>query len=306
MALIRIWDTETTSLETRSTFMIDLGAILYDTDDQKIVKVQSDLILWPERPLITPLIEKLTGITQKMLDRHGVSPQEAIERYFNLHPDVEYDLGFNSLLFDRYVLETAILRAKMPDSIKQKFYSMKHIDAMLDIIYPELIKTRKLTYLCFEHGIIMQDAHRALADALGLCSLIKKYSFCEMENMARHPLLTIEADVPYIDRQKASDAGFFWSDLQGALSKKKWLKNIRECNYQPSQYDFPTIIWKKQGGWNQKEALSDVSFLPRNLLSPKNLQGQQDLFSHSEDSNTQPLRDSYSLPASKAVNSGPF
>src|ERR1017187_259531 len=84
MALILGADSETTGLDVRKDYVLELGAAIYDTDSKQIFKPFSELILWPDRPPISKEIESITGINQKMVDKFGVPPEEAFGNFLRM------------------------------------------------------------------------------------------------------------------------------------------------------------------------------------------------------------------------------
>ena len=60
-------------------------------------------------------------------------------------------------------------------NLEPLFLEKTHIDTSIDIPFPENISTRKLTYLAFEHGFMMQNAHRAIFDTFGCGWLLSFY-----------------------------------------------------------------------------------------------------------------------------------
>lgn len=263
MALILGWDTETTGLNTSTDYVLEIGAAIYDTDSKQILKVMDEFILWPDKPVITPEITRLTNINEKIINHWGIPPEEAIGKFLAMAEKCEYLVGHNSLLYDRLIFETAVYRSKDDNNdMKKKFLSLKHLDTTCDINYPDNITTRKLVYLCFEHNIIMQNAHRALFDVFGCLALVGKYSFSEMIRTAQTPLLTIEAFVSYEEREMASSRGFYWQK-----KSKQWLKKIRKIHYDEKQFNFQTRIVEQIGGFDLPTVLNNsipLNDLPEN------------------------------------------
>lgn len=237
MSLILGFDVETTGLNTRTDYITELGAALYDTDARRILKTFQRFVLWPGRPIITPEITELTGITNQLLEMWGTPSEEVFADFFNLADSAEYMVAHNCLGFDKLILESNILRIHDPsDTLKQKFYGFKWIDTAIDIPYPKTMKSRGLKNLAHDHDYHMKGAHTAVVDVYAMLHILSCYDFSEIEKISHTAYQTVIADVSFQDRQKAKDAGFYWD-----ADKKQWQKRIRQyfLNKNAGQMNFP-------------------------------------------------------------------
>lgn len=222
MALVLVVDTETTGLDPKLDYVIELGFVLYDTDEKRIIEYSNDLVLWPGRPEVLPKIRELTGISNSLLEKYGQNPIEVFEKLTRRAYLAKYVVGHNILKFDREMISHSIFRLSN-DELNRRFYSWKYIDTMCDLPYPKNIEVRKLKYLAFEHGHIMSNAHQALDDAIATAMILSKYDFSIVEEAVNSPMVELVADVSYAEREKAKLNGFQWDKARG-----KWILTSRK------------------------------------------------------------------------------
>ena len=66
------FDVESTGLDPKKDSITEMGLVLYDTDAKAPVRISGFLV---KGGLITAEIERITGITQAMLDTYGYPPE---------------------------------------------------------------------------------------------------------------------------------------------------------------------------------------------------------------------------------------
>ncbi len=218
-------DLETTGLNPATDRIIEIGAVVWDVEQKKPLKLMSELIQ-PEIP-VPAEITKITGITNEDIEKHAISLSEGMQRLADLMPSCSYFVGHNGREFDRLFLE------KAAEECGLKLH-LPWIDTIHDIPYPDFIGTRKLTHLCAEHGFLNPFSHRAVFDVLSMLEVFSKYDFSEVEKFQQSPEMKLIAKVSYDDRDKAKKAGFRW-DPQG----KAWYKKVKECQLPVLNFDFP-------------------------------------------------------------------
>jgi DNA polymerase III epsilon subunit-like protein len=252
VALVLGYDTETTGVDTKKDYVLEIGAAIYDTDTKQIFEPFDKLILWPSRPLISPKIEKLTGINEKAIEKWGISPEEAFSQLFRLADKCEYIVAHNEP-FDKGITETAILRSHDPsDTLKKKFYGYKWINTLTDLPFPEDLPSKKLKYCAMEHGYIMSTAHRAIFDVFACLHLLKCYEWNQVLEINSSPmtLQTVKCEWHETEKQaELKSAGFLW--------------------------DKPTKSWQRlERKYFTDKRKNQLSFCIPETISPQNSSGQ--------------------------------
>ncbi len=224
-------DVETTGLSAERDRIIEIGAVLWETECNQPVKIYSEMILEPSLTGVSKEIEEITGLNFELLRRFGVAPEGRLfadlawmmERaaYFVAH-NAPFDRGFLTNFFHRY---------------EQSFPDKPWIDSLQDIEYPAKLKGRNLTYLAAEHGFLNPFPHRAVTDVLTLFKVLSHYPIAEIAQQAAAPTLEVTALVSYEDRNKAKEAGFRWDGAQ-----KKWKRSMKKPLFDPKKYDFPVEV----------------------------------------------------------------
>ena len=245
MALILGYDTESTGLDTTGDYILEVAAIIYDTERKQPVDFYSSFILWPSRPKISSEAQEIHHISAEIIEEWGSSSEEVFAQIMRRTEKCDWVVGHNVLAYDKPITETAILRCHDDrDYLKKRFYDLKWMDTMVDLPYPKHITTRSLRYLALEHGYIANNSHRAISDVLACLHLVSCYDYSLVQEIASTPLIEICANVSYTDRDKAKTQGFRWRP-----ETKQWVKTIREYyladKYQQLDYDV-TVNAEKQ------------------------------------------------------------
>ncbi|SRR3989339_167634 len=224
-------DVETTGLDPANDKIIEIGAVLWDTESLTPVKIFSEMIRETEDLVIPPEIINLTGITTEMLHRFGVLPNGNLfqELYWMMDRATHYcahnapfDRGFLDSFFKRYG------RGVPPKT---------WIDTCTDPPYPPRMKHRSLIYLAAEHGFLNPFSHRAVTDVLSMLKVLSHYDIEQILTQAQSPTLEVTALVSYEERNRAKEAGFRWNGEQ-----KKWQKRIKANAFDAKAYSFPLDV----------------------------------------------------------------
>lgn len=221
-------DLETTGIDPSSSEIIEIGYIVWDTDQSCPITFGSYLIK-NNHPLPAE-IKKLTGIKDDYLSKFGISLKQAIISLSALAQKCDFLVGHNALEFDRKHLSKACHKHSI--QFPQKYW----IDTMIDIPYPSSIKTRKLDYLAVEHDISVVIAHRAVFDIWTTMQILSnsKYKIHEIIERAKTGFVKLIAKISYEERGKASAQGFKWDS-----KNKIWFKVLRFYDAKNIQFDFP-------------------------------------------------------------------
>ena len=211
-------DFETTwDLNTKTTRPLEIGAVLYDEINKKVMVMQSDFLYSEEHPRSPKELVDLTGITDEMRETFGINPLVGFKRLNAIMEQAEYVVAHNGNFFDRpvYIEECERLGLQPVE---------KHwIDTKSDLPLHSSIKSTKLTYLCAEHGFVNPFAHRALFDALSMIKLLSIYEFEKVLALSLEETFEVTARVSYEKRNEAKERGYHWNG-----EEKKWVKHLKK------------------------------------------------------------------------------
>ncbi len=222
-------DFEATSVDPKTADIIEWGFVRYCSELKSIVSIDTELV----NPgcEIPSEVEKITGITNKLVKEHGERPFTSLEKFVNLSDRCDYLVAHNGLQYDRPLIHFQV--KKYPMSLLPKPW----IDTRIDIPYPEKISTRKLEYLAYEHGFINPLSHRALTDCLAMWGIFCKYPLEEILESASTELVKVKANTTFTQKDLAKKAGFNWD-----AEKKIWVKEMRAHQLKKETYPFQTTI----------------------------------------------------------------
>lgn len=188
-------DLETTGLKPESDEIIEVGAVVWDTDRMAPVKIYSELV--QAQTEVPQEITRITGITNQDLQNWGVSPQEALLNLEALAQRCEYIVAHNGLEFDKLFIDRYL------EQIPDIQLDLPWIDTMTDLPYPEDLKTRKLSYVAAEHGFLNPFAHRSLFDVLTMMKVFSSYPLADVIEFAKSPMVRVVAQVSFAEKDKA-------------------------------------------------------------------------------------------------------
>ncbi len=213
--------------------VIEIGAVLWDSEYGQPVKQMSELILENGKPPISQEVFELTGISDELLERWGAKG-EAIEKvlsnlkvmmeqadYIVAHNGTNYDKPMIGAMFNRYGIA-------MPNTL--------WIDTYKDVEFPSRIRSKSQAMLEHSHGFINPFPHRALTDVLSLLKIISNYDLDRMVKLAKSPILTLQAVLNppnwsdqkelqefNLKKNKVSRAQFKWNP-----ENKTWTKKVHK------------------------------------------------------------------------------
>jgi DNA polymerase-3 subunit epsilon len=210
-------DFETTGLNTGEDHIIEVGAMLWDTDRNVPMNPVLSSFINPGVEKLPEIIVELTGITDADLANHGYAPKAVLQGLVQLMNKADACVAHNGNLFDRPMLESNAKRHGV--EIPKKLW----IDTSTDIEFPPTITTRKLVHLAAEHGFVNPFAHRAIFDVGTMLQVAKHYDWAQIKRYAETPTLVVRADVTYHQRELAKKRNY---RFQGET--KTWIKSIKE------------------------------------------------------------------------------
>jgi DNA polymerase-3 subunit epsilon len=219
-------DLETTGTDPESASIIEVGAVLWDSDSGQPVRCWSTLV--KSAIPLDPDVVEITGITDDLLQAHGVDLPGVLR---SLRADMltaDYIVAHNAG-YDRRVLE----RATADCCFTRQDYNW--IDTMMDVPFPRGCQYRNLTYLQAFHGFVNPFPHRALTDVLTTMTILQRYNLADVIERSKSPTLKVKAcfewGCPGFDEIKdfAKSRGFKWNGDKGS---KYWWKPIKQTALQ--------------------------------------------------------------------------
>lgn len=216
-------DVETTGLDVNSCEIIELGAVLWDTDRKAPLVTLSELVQLPPEQSVPDEITKITGITSSDLEEFGQPKKEVLTQLLKLVEQADYIMAHNAP-FDRSFVEKSLNEFSDELDIKNSL-EKTWLDTILDVPYPETIGSKKLNYLAAEHGFLNHYSHRAVFDVLTMLKIASHYDIEEIIALNSSPSLTVRAVVSFEEKDKAKAKGYRWDP-----KNRLWIKNLKEMH----------------------------------------------------------------------------
>lgn len=225
-------DTETTGVDILTDRIIEVGAVLYDTEEKAPLSVFSAFV----RPINADGSAALeldkyvspTGIKGEWLGEFGRSfgyAADALAGLIRRHKP-EAVVGHNIVGFDLPIIHQELAReeASLPE-----LKDLHVLDTRHDLPFSNEPSSRKLIHLSAEYGkFINPFEHRAVFDCMACLKLLEQFDFNEVLELSKIPWTVIQALVSYDDRQKAKDLRFSWERAGDYTYPKMWVKQVRE------------------------------------------------------------------------------
>jgi DNA polymerase III epsilon subunit family exonuclease len=149
-------DIETTGFSHFKDDIIEIGAVKYD-DGKELDRLS--LLLKTDKKLTSDII-RITGITNEMLDAHGVEPKDAILAFKDFCED-SILIGHNFTSFDSKFIEDAYQKYLGEDLLNDFVDTL----SLAKEVYPNMQK-RSLGDLANLYGVDYSKAHRATEDCI--------------------------------------------------------------------------------------------------------------------------------------------
>ena len=207
-------DFETTGLSAEKNEIIEIGAVLFDTETKKPLELYSTLVTSGKTgmaPFISDEIYAITGITQDMVNNHGEPLYKVREKMQTMEDRADFFMAHNAE-FDRGFYNQHLYQSRKP-----------WLCSTNDIEYPKHFKGRSLIHVSAEHGFINPFQHRAVFDVMSMLRVASQYDFRDIIQSSISPMVTVRAMVSYETRDQAKQRGYEWD---GGL--KEWRKVIKQ------------------------------------------------------------------------------
>lgn len=210
---------------------LEIGAVLWETETKKPAMIYSNFLFESDHPRSPLELVELTGITDDMRERFGVSPRTGLSQLNALMRMADYIVAHNGNEFDKPIYFEECGRLGLEPVHK------KWLDTKTDLPLPPTIKTTKLTYLAAEHGFANPFAHRAVFDVLTMLKILDIYDIKKVVELSLEPSYRVVASVSYNDRNLAKDRGFHWDG-----ENKRWMKVVKKSNLEKETNDIPFTV----------------------------------------------------------------
>lgn len=155
-----------------ANFITEVGLALYDGEKKTILSSTSMLI--NQGKTICEKASRLTGITQDMIEKFGVSLEYATS-VMNYYASQAQVLLAHNKDFDEYYWKRDMSFWSHDVNANRHW-----LDSMTDIDYPETCNERSLMYISAYHKILNFNEHRALPDVFNMLTIVSKYDINEI------------------------------------------------------------------------------------------------------------------------------
>jgi DNA polymerase-3 subunit epsilon len=240
-------DFETTGLDTANDRIVEVGAVLWDVETKKPLKVFNEF-LWNETiPPIPEEASRINGITDNMLHEMGKEPMlglHEIELIIHKHR-VDYLVAHNAENFDKAILLSELERNRVEGlNIKKTPW----IDTRQDIPYDIEPTSKRLNHLAADCGFINPFQHRAVFDVLTMLRVLSQYDISKVLEYQKIPYVTVQAMVNYNDRQLAKEARYSWQNIGSKVYRNSWVKRIKKhlLEGERAKCKFPIVVLEEE------------------------------------------------------------
>lgn len=208
-------DFETTGLDKQNDEVIELGAVLYSTNQHKCLDSQGTLIK-TSRP-ITSEITNITGIHPKAVERFGYDSEVMLDILLDMIGNAEHIIGYNVRRFDREVLYAWANR--FGKVVPEKTW----IDLYADL--PWTVPMGKLSHVAADHGILNLFPHSAMSDCQTVLALLGKYDPELILKRAQSPVVILRSHQGRAENDLVKQAPFKFRWNPG---RQIWWKPVKE------------------------------------------------------------------------------
>ncbi len=214
-------DTETTGTDAANDRIIEIGAILYDTEAKVPLHMFNSFIRHEtEEGYVSP-----TGIRGEWLRQYGMSLPNAfgeIQRILSM-AEVKAAVAHNAVNFDKPIILAELERLAFQEHC---FKDLHWIDSRYDLPFDPPPTSRRLIHLAAENGILNPFPHRALFDVLTMFKMMDNYDYEKVYEHSKIPWITVRVMTDFDQRQIAKDLRYSWNG-----DDKIWTKKVKEDQF---------------------------------------------------------------------------
>lgn len=228
---VLIVDTETTGLDENIDEVLEIGMLLFESNNYKILHMENFFRVDVAGIETSDKTRQLTGILDWMLEKLGTEDSTIAESVLKMFGAADIAMAHNAQ-FDRkfllkFLLQADVTKAEIGQSARP------WIDTYTAL--PFRLPSMSMDSLRSSLNLSNLGAHRAMIDCLNLFEIVR---MCEWEGIIeRHasPVRTLVAKISYdamnamAEEDKPKSHGFKWDP-----QSKTWFKNVLEIDL-PSQ-----------------------------------------------------------------------
>ncbi len=239
MMLVCGIDTETTGLDFKADWVIEIAAVLFDGKTWEPKEQMSVLI---NRPEAFPVkCTEIHHITDEMLVDQGVSAFEAYKALEKMGLKADFLIAHNAS-FDAQMIGENINRTPGLE-ISTEFLRRPWLCSKKDVRTHYDRRCTRLSHLAVDYGCIVDGSklHRALDDVLLMGQVLQKtgLSVVDINTWKQEPWVYLEALVekPWLDNGRSRDLakadGYVWESYGSSEPKfeKKWIKKVKQGEF---------------------------------------------------------------------------
>lgn len=207
-------DFETTGTDTANDRVIEVGAILWSTAQNKCLE-SAGFLVKTDVP-ISAEITKLTGVHPGAVSKFGFESKDAIDNVMAMAEEAEAFIGQNVLRFDKKVLFAWATREQ------RAFPAQLWIDTMYDLPGAD---AKHLGYMAADHGFLNMFPHSALADCQTVLKLVSMYDIDKVVERSKSPFVILQAHQKRSENDLAKKQKFRWNP-----EYKIWWKAVKQMD----------------------------------------------------------------------------
>lgn len=243
-------DTETTGLDLANDRIVEVGAVLWDTDSKAPLATFSDFIFDQgileriEKPETSAMMERVSGLKRSILEEFGGAPSRVftdLRELARVH-GAEYIVAHNGNQFDKPLL---LNEFKRHDVDPGPLGSLHWLDTKVDLPHKVQPDSNKLKHLAMEQGFINPFPHRAAFDVLTMLKVLSAWDIKEVVEYSKLPTLVVRAVVPHpkndtgTGKDAAKAAGYRWQELDYKQYPLSWVKKIKAHKLEEERAKLP-------------------------------------------------------------------
>jgi DNA polymerase-3 subunit epsilon len=188
------WDVETTGLNPKEDFIIQLALAKFKKDTYEITEQKKWYIKPAHQYTISPSAQAVHGLTKEFIEENGIYFKEIASEFFEIIRDADL-LTYNGNSFDVKFLYEECKRWNLELPISDKvFYDAFSMECRFN--------PRKLSSVYKNYtGKDLEDAHDALVDVMGTITVFErqmkfhKLEYDEIDNWQENSLLSPDGTI---------------------------------------------------------------------------------------------------------------